>query len=1100
MINKYDMRAVLLALLLLAILLTAQQTTTSASAGQAIQAVANLPNYIDSQVDNIAYYAVKMRGGVTTVAIPIPSIAYGQQGNIQLLVIAVPYVPQEAGSTSDIVSALSNIDWTNPNWGSVVQSLLQYRNVLYPYEAFKVKLIFIMFVTTKDLMTLAGQAAQEVARQGNGHPESIFMDQILMAIAENFGPTFEGNIQNQINNIIKDNIKINLPELNVEETKIDTKTIEINYKYNDEYYLTVKIVNKSASTGCPIKYEITINPEDPLLNYIINNIKADLPENSYINDLNNIIESFGISQNQLMKIFPGYTDYSGLSSSINRTIQSYLDNNFTNVYTDFTNSGYLQSLLLVNIEGRVVKYLQQQLSQYQATVTPPFDSTGPIDVTITYCPQSESDISNINNMIISYFESGFPSVLRKSINQLPDEWSTQIYFYISFAYRSVVNSISDLENDFSNMLSSGLSSLGSDISTTIGNAANSATYGMCTALAQNPTFAQQFCSAIAKTSSSVVQTAVSCLSDAVINYAEQGAQEVITAIPGADLVYTIANGVYGALQSEITIKLTITTKPDSGPFRIYEVSSLAACYGQMRGVEESVTSGPSPTEAILAGFLGFASALEEQFTGTNFLDYVPIIREVDLPSNQYYFMPPSKPGIYDITISVDAKNVIDSFLSSISDSISRSLKNQNLEYKYNLVADIASDVRSALANMNFEQVGGSGQSSGSSQQSSENTQISLTVHIVVLSPYMYGTKEGNFFTYSPSLDLFSPLRAYIYDWFTKVMLQLQGVSQSQSSSTTSQASGATSGISSSTLSFADAVETACESITNKYISSLVEKAFNSILSSLPASSGSSSETLCPETPTLQYLIDKAKDTLINDIKNSFITNMENEIINKITGQIVTPICGGISSELNDLVSNIPGIGVLQDFLLQNSAGGGSSPSISLSSGIQAAELGAKLYITRFFSSAEELSYIPSYFLSAYPIAVQPSATVAACYSVVASPYFAYVVLGDQSTANLVNDILKYIGILQYVDMKSIYLPTDIGLNKYFSALSIYPVIAVRDGNDPNPYYFEIPYSAPAKELFIVGSYGSVVAYDGSSPSSFGDKPIYVVDLLQGQGK
>jgi len=78
----------------------------------------------------------------------------------------------------------------------------------------------------------------------------------------------------------------------------------------------------------------------------------------------------------------------------------------------------------------------------------------------------------------------------------------------------------------------------------------------------------------------------------------------------------------------------------------------------------------------------------------------------------------------------------------------------------------------------------------------------------------------------------------------------------------------------------------------------------------------------------------------------------------------------------------------------------------------------------------------------------------------------------------------------------IEVPVLAGVNKYFDAFKVYPAIAVREVGNPNPYYFVVPYSTPARELFVLGTVGDVVVYDGSLKTAGGDKPFLYYNVAR----
>ena len=79
--------------------------------------------------------------------------------------------------------------------------------------------------------------------------------------------------------------------------------------------------------------------------------------------------------------------------------------------------------------------------------------------------------------------------------------------------------------------------------------------------------------------------------------------------------------------------------------------------------------------------------------------------------------------------------------------------------------------------------------------------------------------------------------------------------------------------------------------------------------------------------------------------------------------------------------------------------------------------------------------------------------------------------------------------------RMIEVPVLAGINKYFDAFKVYPAMAVREVGNPNPYYFVVPYSTPARELFVLGTVGDVVVYDGGlRGSGDGGKPFLYYDV------
>jgi hypothetical protein len=89
---------------------------------------------------------------------------------------------------------------------------------------------------------------------------------------------------------------------------------------------------------------------------------------------------------------------------------------------------------------------------------------------------------------------------------------------------------------------------------------------------------------------------------------------------------------------------------------------------------------------------------------------------------------------------------------------------------------------------------------------------------------------------------------------------------------------------------------------------------------------------------------------------------------------------------------------------------------------------------------------------------------------------------------------QFLGGILMQRARMIEVPVLAGVNKYFDAFKVYPAMAVREAGNPNPYYFVVPYSTPARELFVLGTVGDVVMYDGGSKGSGGEKPFLYYDV------
>ncbi|MGC9052102.1 hypothetical protein, partial [Pyrobaculum sp.] len=72
-------------------------------------------------------------------------------------------------------------------------------------------------------------------------------------------------------------------------------------------------------------------------------------------------------------------------------------------------------------------------------------------------------------------------------------------------------------------------------------------------------------------------------------------------------------------------------------------------------------------------------------------------------------------------------------------------------------------------------------------------------------------------------------------------------------------------------------------------------------------------------------------------------------------------------------------------------------------------------------------------------------------------------------------------LLELRSARSFIMPVATGYNVYFSAGKVYPVIRITAPGEKNPYYFVVPFAAPAREFFVLGKVGDVVVFDGGRP-------------------
>jgi len=81
-------------LIIAIIALAALAAAQTAQTGPAIQII-NLPSTIDTSIGELAYNFVNQRTNPQVITIPLPAAAYKDYGNIKLIVVAIPYSPEE---------------------------------------------------------------------------------------------------------------------------------------------------------------------------------------------------------------------------------------------------------------------------------------------------------------------------------------------------------------------------------------------------------------------------------------------------------------------------------------------------------------------------------------------------------------------------------------------------------------------------------------------------------------------------------------------------------------------------------------------------------------------------------------------------------------------------------------------------------------------------------------------------------------------------------------------------------------------------------------------------------------------------------------------
>jgi hypothetical protein len=697
----------------------------------------------------------------------------------------------------------------------------------------------------------------------------------------------------------------------------------------------------------------------------------------------------------------------------------------------------------------------------------------------------------------------------------------------------------------------------------------------------------------------------SCVGKYLGEIAKKGINSVVSTIPVVNFGYILANGIMGALQKQVTIEGKIVSEPvlagGLGGFKVYYVSNRIACYSrEIRDISgQNFESKPSTSEAIFAAITGFISAVGQLFLGdlAKTVDLIPIIRTVDMPTDGY-FMFTATPGVYVLKIdNLKARNIVDKFKKDMIDKIRDNLANSyNKGSKCELYKKINEKVKNVLGTTNLgnraELYKEAGVENYISKENDRDT-LTLELYFVVIPPYMAGTRVGSGYNYTLVADLFGLLRSFLSPTIGDVRRQIVSSTNICPISTARTSPGVVGG----------AIESACGNIVRS-AGEVVNNAMSRVIKNLfNFEFHPKDQITCSLEDVLKYSVDAAIDAARNAIVTEISRAISDRLINELFESIERSVCSWlgdqvgnrIEQELSSLLERLFDLYGTSGFQNQKMSYSFRASYDSGSNKLTEAfcrlvgspqiinYLG--LYAVRIFDAAEEGLYVPSYFLSAYPIQFKESPTARWCYSVVMSPYYIYkqppLPTREKEVKSLLIDALDVIrdnenlktGLLnflrdKYVQTKILWIipwqdnavkennkvacnpwawpipwynpyldfnkcwsdgdlrwtidslqlghlsqsdmqflrgllmqrarlievPVLAGVNKYFDAFKVYPAMAVREVGNPNPYYFVVPYSTPARELFVLGTVGGVVVYDGGLRGSGGGKPFLYYDV------
>jgi hypothetical protein len=1139
---------------LLIIALAALAAAQATQPGIATQII-NLPDTIKTTIDDISYGFVKQRGDPIQLTVPLPAVGYKDYGKIRLLVVAIPYSPDEDFDQiiHDAINILlDNKDTLQNRLNAAMEKLLSIRSTFYPYETFKVRLIFIMFVDTQSLISYALDAVDELARpaQGGGDPQAAStyftntLFEILALKYEKWAKEESVKVKSRISSITADYV--------LEGNKILIRSNEgsIRLPINTASKLIEQEVNgQKQVVGCEVTTNLDSNSVDETYSSWLRSVLLQSLSTTIAPNITNLKHVFAgkIDENKLRNF----------GSQLNKTLE-----------TDYSS--------IINIED-IRQFIIKNFGQkFNKKFT--YDCT---NCDINLCTQQA--LSDLYNQLVTNGDlATVLSQVKQKLNKGVDSTSSQL----GDCFRSTLTLIRG-------QLMLSCQGNSQEVCKTINNIVSDA----------------------ANTGTLILQSSKACAKKLVETAAEAATTAALSSIPGANAIWILANGIFGALQNQIIITGSIESKPlevaqfkltgGLQAYKLYNVTDSRACYAKkMQDINTYFRSTPSFTEGLFAALKGFFSAVTQLFAGPeagNLVDQIPIIRWVDIPQGGY-FMFTATPGIYVLTLSnIKAKSIIDDFRDNFKRTIRTKLsaiKNIILDnIKKGILCGIYNDLNTKIAEFISSNAVGSGMTS--STQSSDDD-LTLNMYFAVVPPFLTGRIIDNSIKYDLNIDIFGLLRSFFFKPIgTARNMLIEGACGLSTHGNQLQL------VSSYSLYCQELARGVSEYFLQHTIRNTINEMVKSQFENLRCQPPNDDKDAC----SYINVVVGAACELGRKILPSAITSVINGSINRYADNLLRyanklcePIDREINNKLSEYTQNIGEIFStyvtilrsvlwpqgyrLSGFYVFDQDQNGASRVCSAISKLQTVQY-LRFYAVRLLDAVEEGLYIPSYFLSAYPIQFKESPTVRWCYSVVVSPYYIYaqppLPTSENEVKSLLIDALDVIrdndnlkmGLLnflrdKYVQTKILWLftwngnavkennkvacnpwgaqilppkydpyldfnkcwddgnlkwtihslqlgqlsqsdmqflrgllmqrarmievPVFLGVNKYFDAFKVYPAMAVREVGNPNPYYFVVPYSTPARELFVLGTVGDVVVYDGGLRGSGGGKPFLYYDV------
>ncbi|MEM4439477.1 MAG: hypothetical protein QW680_12705, partial [Pyrobaculum sp.] len=688
------------------LLATALVVTAAAPASQ--------PFTID--VDKLAYELIKARNSDLPFYLLIPAVGYYRTEKMQVVVLALPYIPEDSrGSSAAEIGGAVIESIRNNSFTPLIKALSKYRNVLFPYETFRIKLVFIIFVNTQSLIGMGLDAvkdllkpSQYIPRQQCGkEPQSAgllyFISPVLNYMSYNIreNSTKVNNIINNLQTYIKDvSSVINSYQVCTRKVSYDGNKTFKEGGCTREIRCITKCVDKnctktvlSCTDTCSCNFNLDVNYKTlgsegkaGDLGYRIN-LRREIYNNTLKSESRTCSYTFtpdDRSRRYFIDTFLNY--YIPTPTQLKAVFTGYGDNKISEIRAD--------------LYSNIFNYLEERIRFPRVN-------------------GSSCDLDEIH----------------KSINQ------TYIQ-YVRGARNKIENEINGANNAINNVMKKNLENSG--VKDELLNQLNEVSNRVVSALKEE---------------------ALKCIDEIVQDVGSRAISAVVSSVPVAGQIYALANGIVGALQRQVIINGSIQLPSDY----VLKVTSPICRGGKITSGGDEFESKPSAGEAIVAGILGFASGVLKSFGGGGeFLDLIPIVREVDLPQVKvgntlvkYYYMTTSRPGIYNITISLNITNLIDNTKKYIKDSIQDALKKAICDK--NIMGNKLISVLENSFNRHIEIDPYEVVSSDETQKFNNVGDGDKIINITLISvpPYIYGGVSGGAIRYNYSYDLTGLLRVHI---------------------------------------------------------------------------------------------------------------------------------------------------------------------------------------------------------------------------------------------------------------------------------------------------------------------------------------------------